>query len=128
MLGMSALQSTDTPTPTFSSDVVCATMADTNSKPFGSAVSNRWSDENQESCVRVAVRRRPVRVGVQLQPQHADYADLRRVVSAAEVAGVDVIFTWDRFFPLGPPVSILRSLWTGCSSVKSTMTSPRLGW
>jgi hypothetical protein len=36
---------------------------------------------------------RPVRVGVQLQPQHADYADLRRAVEAAEDAGVDVIFT-----------------------------------
>jgi probable F420-dependent oxidoreductase len=43
---------------------------------------------------------RPVRVGVQLQPQHADYADLRRAVDAAEEAGVDVIFTWDHFFPL----------------------------
>jgi probable F420-dependent oxidoreductase len=44
---------------------------------------------------------RPVRVGVQLQPQHADYVDLRRAVDAAEEAGVDVIFTWDHFFPLG---------------------------
>ena len=44
---------------------------------------------------------RPVRVGVQLQPQHADYVALRRAVDAAEEAGVDVIFTWDHFFPLG---------------------------
>ena len=44
---------------------------------------------------------RPLRVGVQLQPQHADYADLRRAVAAAEEAGVDVILTWDHFFPLG---------------------------
>jgi probable F420-dependent oxidoreductase len=44
---------------------------------------------------------RPFRVGVQLQPQHAEYADLRRAVSAAEEVGVDVIFTWDHFFPLG---------------------------
>ncbi len=44
--------------------------------------------------------RGPVRIGVQLQPQHADYADLRRAVDAAEQAGVDVIFTWDHFFPL----------------------------
>jgi probable F420-dependent oxidoreductase len=43
---------------------------------------------------------RPVRIGVQLQPQHADYADLRRAVDRAEEAGVDVIFTWDHFFPL----------------------------
>ena len=44
---------------------------------------------------------RPVRIGVQLQPQHTDYADMRRAVEAAEDAGVDVIFTWDHFFPLG---------------------------
>lgn len=42
----------------------------------------------------------PVRVGVQLQPQHADYADIRRAVAAAEDAGIDVVFNWDHFFPL----------------------------
>jgi probable F420-dependent oxidoreductase len=44
---------------------------------------------------------RPLRIGVQLQPQHADYVALRRAVAAAEEAGVDVILTWDHFFPLG---------------------------
>ncbi|QDP98161.1 LLM class F420-dependent oxidoreductase [Microlunatus elymi] len=43
---------------------------------------------------------RPLRIGVQLQPQHADYADIRRAVAAAEDLGVDVIFNWDHFFPL----------------------------
>jgi probable F420-dependent oxidoreductase len=43
---------------------------------------------------------RPVRVGVQIRPQHADYADIRRAVVAAEEAGVDVLFNWDHFFPL----------------------------
>jgi probable F420-dependent oxidoreductase len=43
---------------------------------------------------------RPFRIGVQLQPQHADYVALRRAVDSAEEAGVDVIFTWDHFFPL----------------------------
>ena len=43
---------------------------------------------------------RPLRVGVQLQPQHAEYSELRRAVDAAEQAGVDVIFNWDHFFPL----------------------------
>lgn len=43
---------------------------------------------------------RPVRVGVQLQPQHADYAEIRRAVAEAEEAGVDVVFNWDHFFPL----------------------------
>ena len=43
---------------------------------------------------------RPLRVGVQLQPQHASYAELRAAVAAAEEAGVDVVFSWDHFFPL----------------------------
>ncbi len=29
---------------------------------------------------------RPVRIGVQIQPQHADYAEIRRAVAAAEEA------------------------------------------
>ncbi len=43
---------------------------------------------------------RPVRIGVQLQPQHADYSEIRRAVAEAEEAGVDVVFNWDHFFPL----------------------------
>ena len=42
---------------------------------------------------------RPVRIGVQIQPQHADYADIRRTVAAVEAAGADIIFNWDHFFP-----------------------------
>jgi len=56
---------------------------------------------------------RPLRVGVQLQPQHADYADLRRAVAASEEAGVDVIFNWDHFFPLsGEPDGLHYECWT----------------
>ena len=32
----------------------------------------------------------PIRIGVQIQPQHADYAQIRAAVAAAEEAGVDV--------------------------------------
>ena len=56
---------------------------------------------------------RPFRVGVQLQPQHAAYAELRRAVDAAEEAGVDVIFTWDHFYPLsGDPDGRHFECWT----------------
>jgi probable F420-dependent oxidoreductase len=55
----------------------------------------------------------PVRIGVQLQPQHADYGELRRAVDAAEEVGVDVIFTWDHFFPLsGDPDGKHFECWT----------------
>ncbi|MEO5982819.1 MAG: LLM class F420-dependent oxidoreductase [Pedococcus sp.] len=42
----------------------------------------------------------PIRIGVQLQPQHADYAAIRRACAQAEEIGADVIFNWDHFFPL----------------------------
>ena len=42
----------------------------------------------------------PIRIGVQLHPQQADYSAIRDAVRRAEDAGVDVIFNWDHFFPL----------------------------
>ncbi|CRK53752.1 conserved hypothetical protein [Rhodococcus sp. RD6.2] len=44
---------------------------------------------------------RPVRIGVQLQPQHApEYTLIRDAVLRAEDLGVDIAFTWDHFYPL----------------------------
>jgi probable F420-dependent oxidoreductase len=43
---------------------------------------------------------RPVRIGLQLDPQHADYATIRHAAARAEELGVDVLFNWDHFFPL----------------------------
>ena len=43
---------------------------------------------------------RPIRIGVQLQPQHADYAQIRDAVRRSEDLGVDIVFNWDHFFPL----------------------------
>ncbi|RYV52544.1 LLM class F420-dependent oxidoreductase [Pengzhenrongella frigida] len=55
----------------------------------------------------------PIRIGVQLQPQHADYAQIRDAVRRAEDAGVDVLFTWDHFFPLtGEPDGKHFECWT----------------
>lgn len=56
---------------------------------------------------------RPIRIGAQLQPQHADYKDLQRAVAEAEAIGVDVISTWDHFFPLtGDPDGKYFECWT----------------
>jgi probable F420-dependent oxidoreductase len=56
---------------------------------------------------------RAVRIGVQLQPEHAEYADIRRAVAAAEEAGVDIVFNWDHFFPLhGDPDGKHFECWT----------------
>ncbi|CAH0280376.1 LLM class F420-dependent oxidoreductase [Rhodococcus fascians] len=42
-----------------------------------------------------------VKIGVQLQPQHApDYQLIRDAVLRSEDAGVDIVFNWDHFYPL----------------------------
>jgi probable F420-dependent oxidoreductase len=56
---------------------------------------------------------RPVRIGLQLQPQHMDYATIRRTVAEAEELGADVIFNWDHFYPLsGEPDGLHFECWT----------------
>ena len=41
-----------------------------------------------------------IRVGVQVQPQHADFDGMRAAWREAEALGADSIFCWDHFFPL----------------------------
>ncbi|SPM39492.1 Flavin-dependent oxidoreductase, luciferase family (includes alkanesulfonate monooxygenase SsuD and methylene tetrahydromethanopterin reductase) [Mycobacterium numidiamassiliense] len=57
---------------------------------------------------------RPIRIGVQLQPQHAPhYRDIRDAVRRCEDLGVDIAFTWDHFFPLyGDPEGPHFECWT----------------
>ena len=55
----------------------------------------------------------PIRIGVQLQPQHADYSQIRDAVLRAEDKGVDVVFNWDHFYPLsGEPEGKHFECWT----------------
>ena len=55
----------------------------------------------------------PVRIGVQLHPQHADYGQIRDALLRAEDLGVDVAFNWDHFFPLyGEPEGKHFECWT----------------
>jgi probable F420-dependent oxidoreductase len=42
----------------------------------------------------------PIRVGVQVQPQHADFDGMRAAWREADELGADTIFTWDHFYPL----------------------------
>jgi probable F420-dependent oxidoreductase len=41
-----------------------------------------------------------VRVGAQIQPQHASYAQMRDAWLRVEEMGADSLFNWDHFFPL----------------------------
>ncbi|MGP3534492.1 LLM class F420-dependent oxidoreductase [Microbacterium sp. RD1] len=55
----------------------------------------------------------PVRIGVQIEPQHATYAQIRDAVSRLEEMGVDILFNWDHFFPLfGDPDGAHFESWT----------------
>src|SRR3954470_17549769 len=56
---------------------------------------------------------RRIRIGLQVQPQQADYSAIRRTVAEAEELGVDVVFNWDHFFPLyGDPEGAHFECWT----------------
>jgi probable F420-dependent oxidoreductase len=56
---------------------------------------------------------RPVRIGVQIQPQHADYQSIRRAAAEAEEIGADILFNWDHFYPLyGEPDGLHFECWT----------------
>ncbi|HIE21454.1 MAG TPA: LLM class F420-dependent oxidoreductase [Acidimicrobiia bacterium] len=60
---------------------------------------------------------RPIRIGIGLQPQHADYATLRRAAVQSEEMGADALFNWDHFYPLsGDPNGKHFECWTTLAS------------
>lgn len=55
----------------------------------------------------------PVRIAVQIHPQHTDYTGIRDTVMQAEDMGVDVVYNWDHFYPLyGDPDGAHYECWT----------------
>jgi probable F420-dependent oxidoreductase len=55
----------------------------------------------------------PVRIGVQIQPQHVAYDGIRDAVRRLEDMGVDILFNWDHFFPLsGEPDGLHFESWS----------------
>lgn len=71
----------------------------------------------------------PIRIGVQLQPQHSpDYANIRDAVSRAEDLGVDVLFNWDHFYPLyGDPDGAHFECWTMLAAWAEQTTKVEFG-
>jgi probable F420-dependent oxidoreductase len=56
---------------------------------------------------------RPIRIAVQLQPQHADYSQIRDAVMRVEEGGADIVMNWDHFYPLyGDPDGKHFECWT----------------
>jgi probable F420-dependent oxidoreductase len=61
---------------------------------------------------------RPIRIAVQLQPQHGDYDTYRDRVREAEDLGVDIVFNWDHFYPLsGDPDGKHFEAWTMLAAI-----------
>lgn len=60
-----------------------------------------------------AANSRPVRIGVQIAPQHSEYTTIRNTLSTLEELGVDIAFNWDHFYPLsGEPDGLHFEGWT----------------
>src|SRR6266516_3973091 len=56
---------------------------------------------------------RPVRIGVQIQPQHGSFRTMRDAWLRAEELGADTLHVWDHFFPLtGDPDGAHFECWT----------------
>src|SRR6188508_3410654 len=72
--------------------------------------------------------KRPVRIGAQIAPQHASYAQIRDTAAQLEELGVDIIFNWDHFFPLsGAPDGLHFESWTMLAAIAEQTSRIELG-
>ena len=71
---------------------------------------------------------RPIRIGVQLAPQHSSYALLRDRVREIEDLGADIVFNWDHFYPLsGDPDGLHFESWTMLAAIAEQTSRIELG-
>jgi len=71
---------------------------------------------------------RPVRIGVQIAPQHATYEQIRDTAAELEDLGVDIIFNWDHFFPLsGERDGLHFESWTMLAALAEQTNRVELG-
>jgi probable F420-dependent oxidoreductase len=71
---------------------------------------------------------RPIRIGVQVAPQHALYPNIRDTVAAIEDAGADIVFNWDHFYPLsGAPNGLHFESWTMLAAIAEQTSRVELG-
>jgi probable F420-dependent oxidoreductase len=71
---------------------------------------------------------RPIKIALQLEPQHSDYRTMRDTLLLAEEIGVDIVFNWDHFFPLnGDPDGPHFECWTILAAWAETTSRVQLG-
>lgn len=71
---------------------------------------------------------RPVRIGVQIAPQHAPYEKIRDVATQFEDLGADILFNWDHFYPLsGEPDGLHFESWTMLAALAEQTSRVELG-
>ena len=72
--------------------------------------------------------KRPVRIGVQIAPQHALYPKIRETAAALEELGVDILFNWDHFYPLsGEPDGLHFESWTMLAALAEQTSRVEIG-
>lgn len=72
--------------------------------------------------------RYPIRLAVQIHPQHALYAAMRAAAVEAEVRGADVVFNWDHFSPLyGDGDGAHFECWTQLASFAEVTSRVEIG-
>jgi probable F420-dependent oxidoreductase len=71
---------------------------------------------------------RPVRIAVQIAPQHASYETIRCTAGELEDLGVDAVFNWDHFFPLsGEPDGLHFESWTTLAALAEQTSRVEIG-
>ena len=73
-------------------------------------------------------RTRPIRLGIQMQPQHASYEEFRDKAAQLEDMGVDILFNWDHFYPLyGEPDGKHFESWTQLAALAEQTSRVEIG-